>query len=74
MRKGMDNLLLLGGAGFLGSNLVGWLSGRFGGRIVVLEPEEADVSRIAGRNVILERGSLADESLIRRIVRENQVD
>lgn len=74
MRKGMDNLLLLGGAGFLGSNLVGWLSGRFGGRIVVLEPEGADVSRIAGRNVILERGSLADESLIRRIVRENRVD
>ena len=70
----MNNLLLLGGAGFLGSNLIGWLSGRFDGRIVVLEPEGADVSRIAGRDVILERGCIADEALIRRIVLDHQVD
>ena len=70
----MNNLLLLGGAGFLGSNLIGWLSGRFDGRIVVLEPEGADVSRLAGRDVVLERGCIADEALIRRIVRDNQVD
>ena len=70
----MNNLLLLGGAGFLGSNLVGWLTGRFDGRIVVLEPEGADVSRIAGRDVVLERGCIADEALIRQIVRDHQVD
>lgn len=69
----MSNILFLGGAGFIGSNLIKGLqdSGR---KIFVVEPEGVPVSRLDGLKLTLERCSLKDTETIEGIIRQNKID
>lgn len=66
-------VLLLGGAGFIGSNLVSELFLR-GHDISVLEPEHVLIDRIKNLPVHLYRGSLSDIQLIDSIISINGIE
>lgn len=66
----MQTILIIGGAGFIGASLVRKYLGDKGWRVVVLEPETADLSRLepfAGR-IELVRGTLDDTALIADVI------
>lgn len=67
-------VLLLGGAGFIGSHLISELLGRGGHDIFVLEPAAAPTDRIKGFPVRLFRGDIADTDSLHRILTENHID
>ena len=69
----MNNILFIGGAGFIGSNLVKIMM-RESCRIHVLEPEGANVSRLKDCNVILHEGTLADSAKLSQIIMEQEID
>lgn len=72
----MQTILILGGAGFIGASLVRKYLGDKGWRVVVLEPEAADLSRLepfAGR-LELVRGTLDDTALIADVIDRYGVD
>lgn len=66
--------LFIGGAGFIGSHLIREMAQAQGSPdITVLEPEEADTSRLIGSNVRLVRGTLDDTPLIEHIIRRHAI-
>lgn len=69
----MNNILFIGGAGFIGSNLVKNMM-RGSCRIHVLEPEGANVGRLKDCNVILHEGTLADSARFFQIIVEQEID
>jgi UDP-glucose 4-epimerase len=70
------NILCLGGAGFIGSNLIRSLCKQDGyeSRIFVLEPSFANVSRLDGMNVAIYRGELSDIDFVQSIIETNHID
>lgn len=70
----MKNILLLGGAGFIGSNLIRELLCREDYKISVLEPEFASVSRIETLPVIIFKGNISDIDLLESILVNEKVD
>lgn len=70
----MHRLLLIGGAGFIGSNLVRELSLREGYELNVLEPESANISRIEDLAVNIFRGSISDTDLLKSILLNEKID
>ena len=69
----MGNILLLGGAGFIGSNLIKCLQPT-AWHIFVAEPEGAPVNRLAGMSVTLERCSIKDTDTLERIITHHHID
>lgn len=72
----MQTILILGGAGFIGASLVRKYLGDKGWRVVVLEPEGADLSRLkpfTGRFELV-RGTLDDTTLIADVIDRYGVD
>lgn len=72
----MQTILILGGAGFIGASLVRKYLGDKGWRVVVLEPESADLSRLepfTGRFELV-RGTLDDSALIADVIDRYGVD
>ena len=72
----MQTILILGGAGFIGASLVRKYLGDKGWRVVVFEPEAADLSRLepfAGRTELV-RGTLDDTALIADVIDRYGVD
>lgn len=68
-------ILLIGGAGFIGSNIIKHFSDRKGQFVAyVLEPELAYIGRLEGLNVNVLRGDLSNTELLERIILENQID
>ena len=71
----MTNFLFLGGAGFIGSNLIRTLIGRKDDlSVFVLEPSFANVSRLGGIDVQIFRGSLQDIDFVQSIIEANHID
>lgn len=70
------NILFLGGAGFIGSNLIRGIIHRECDDvdIYVLEPTFANVSRLEGLDVQIFRGELSDIDLIRTIIETKKVE
>lgn len=71
----MKNLLLIGGAGFIGSNIIAQLIKNVGDcEISVLEPEFASLHRLNGLSINVIRGEIGNVDLIKSIVYENKID
>lgn len=71
----MSNILFLGGAGFIGSNLIWTLIGRKDDiKVYVLEPSFANISRLDGMEVQVFRGTLQDIDFVQSIIEANHID
>lgn len=71
----MSNILFLGGAGFIGSNLIRTLIGRKDNiKVYVLEPIFANISRLDGMEVQVFRGTLQDIDFVQSIIEANHID
>lgn len=71
----MNNILFLGGAGFIGSNLIWTLIGRKDDiKVYVLEPSFANISRLDGMEVQVFRGTLQDIDFVQSIIEANHID
>lgn len=71
----MNNILFLGGAGFIGSNLIRTLMRRKDDiKVYVLEPTFANVSRLDGMEVQVFRGTLQDIDFVQSIIEANHID
>lgn len=70
----MKNILFIGGAGFIGSNLIRTLVGRDDLNMFVLEPSFANISRLGGIDVQIFRGTLQDIDFVQSIIEANHID
>ena len=70
----MKRILFLGGAGFLGSNIIKTTLQKGNVKVFVLEPSFANVSRLDGVDVQIYRGELSDIDLIRTIIETKKVE
>lgn len=71
----MSNILFLGGAGFIGSNLIRTLMRRKDDiKVYVLEPSFANISRLDGMEVQVFRGTLQDIDFVQSIIEANHID
>lgn len=71
----MKNVLFIGGAGFIGSNLIRTLIGRKDDlSVFVLEPSFANISRLGGMDVQIFRGTLQDIDFVQSIIEANHID
>lgn len=68
------NILLVGGAGFIGSNLIRKIVNKEGFQVYVLEPHFANISRIENLSVEIFRGELMDVDLMEFIITSNKID
>ena len=69
------NILFLGGAGFIGSNLIRTLITRSDDvKLYVLEPPFANISRLDGMDVQVFRGTLQDIDFVQSIIEANKID
>ena len=69
----MKNVLLIGGAGFIGSNILTHLLQR-DIKIYVLEPEFASLHRIESMPITVFRGELSNLDDVKTIILENRID
>lgn len=71
----MESFLFLGGAGFIGSNLIRTLIGlKDDIKVYVLEPPFANISRLDGMDVQVFRGTLQDMDFVQTIIDANKID
>lgn len=69
MRK---SILFIGGAGFIGSNIIRWLDKeKF--RVVVIEPQGAYLGRLDGMDVDLLEGSLCNIELVKEVIEQQDI-
>ncbi len=71
----MKAVLFIGGAGFIGSNLIRRFIGCDSFRLFVYEPEKANLDRLRPyADLTIIRGSLGDGARLRSIIEENGID
>lgn len=70
----MKRLLLIGGAGFIGSNLIKELQHRGKYDIFVLEQGSQPLVRIENLSIRIYRGSIKDSALVERIITSEKID
>lgn len=69
----MQNILFIGGAGFIGSNIIrAMLTEK--ANLFVLEPSFADIHRLDGLKVTIFRGDLINTDYVSSIVETNKID
>ena len=66
------NILFIGGAGFIGSNLISTLY-REKNRITVIEPEGAYMGRLDGLDINLATGSLNDVEFVKTLINQQLI-
>ncbi len=84
MNRKFDNLLVTGGAGFIGSNFIRWLlgAGGFEGRIVNLDaltyagnPESLDdVAKAAGDRYVFVKADIRDRGAVEKVFADYGID
>lgn len=84
MNRKFNNLLVTGGAGFIGSNFIRWLFGQpdFTGRIVNLDAltyagnplSLEDVARQVGERYVFVKGDICDETVVRATLKKYDID
>lgn len=67
-------ILFIGGAGFIGSNLVKWFCENGSFEVTVIEPETASVMRLDGLQVEIVRVSLANVEVVEQIIANKRID
>jgi len=71
----MKNILFVGGAGFIGSNIISQLMKLNGGySVFVLEPEFASIHRLNGTPVTIIRGEISNQDLLKNIILDKKID
>lgn len=72
----MSRILFLGGAGFIGSNLIKFIKRQGNDNVAffVMEPAFANVSRLEGEDVQIFRGELSDIDYVQSIIEANHID
>lgn len=70
----MKRILFIGGAGFLGSNIIKTTLQKGNVKVFVLEPSFANVSRLDGVDVLIYRGELSDLDFVQSVIEANQID
>jgi len=70
----MKNILLIGGAGYIGSNIISHLNRDGAASIFVLEPEFASLNRLDGLSVKVFRGDIGNLDLLKSIIFDNKID
>lgn len=70
----MENILFIGGAGFIGSNIIYDLVQNDGINIYVLEPDFASLHRLIDIPVTVYRGELCNLDEMKTIILENRID
>jgi UDP-glucose 4-epimerase len=72
----MTNILFIGGAGFIGSNLIQAFVGNSQYKIYVYEPNFANISRITHYNedITIIRGSLDDFENLKKLILTNDIE
>lgn len=70
----VKNILLIGGAGFIGSNIISHLLERGKAKVYVLEPEFASLHRLGAFPVTVFRGELSNLDGVKTIILENKID
>ena len=68
----MSNLLFIGGAGFIGSNLIKALEGD-NYNITIIEQEGAYMDRLNGLNINVTVGSLNDVEFVKRVIDQQDI-
>lgn len=69
----MDNILFIGGAGFIGSNIIAELVKNTGYKIYVIEPALANVSGIEHLPVEILKGSISDIDMVETVLKANNI-
>lgn len=68
------NILFIGGAGFLGSNIIREISSAYYNiEVFVLEPLLANTSRLQGIDMTIIRGNLCDIDLLETIIKKHKI-
>lgn len=67
-------ILFIGGAGFIGSNLIKKIMNYHGTKVYVVEPHFANISRIEKLQVEVIRGELMDVDLMESLITANKID
>lgn len=70
----MKKILLIGGAGFIGSNIISHLLEGDKAKVFVMEPESASLYRLGCSPVTVIRGELSNLDDVKTIILENKVD
>lgn len=70
----MNNILLVGGAGFIGSNVIIHLLQKKDISVFVLEPKFASLHRLGGLPINVFRGELSNLDEVMAIILENKID
>lgn len=68
----IENILFIGGAGFIGSNLIKQVD-RTKYSVHIMEPEFANVSRLDGQDVVVHRSALSDIGNLTNIIKDNNI-
>lgn len=68
----MSKILFIGGAGFIGSNLIKVLDRDFY-KITVIEPEGAYMGRLRGLDINITVGSLDDVDFVKRVIDQQKI-
>ena len=68
----IENILFIGGAGFIGSNLIKQVD-RTKYSVHIMEPEFANVSRLDGQDVVVHRSALSEIEHLTNIIKDNNI-
>lgn len=69
-----NNVLLIGGAGFIGSNIVSHLLQKGGVTVYVLEPDFASLHRLKGMQIKVFRGDISNIEGVKTIILEYNIN